>query len=249
MAHALADSGLRRVADVVDAGARAAPVQGRLAAPVLRALEALVPCDLVTFCDLEPGACTVHADDEAQDGVVTFLAAPVRDPHDLFWRYYPDARLCSYPTRTGDDRSVLLRSDFYGTAEWKRTPMYREVMREADVVFELLCPLPMAAGRSPRLVLTRSGSLDFTEEHRFALALLRPHLAELVARRRDPVHRSALTERQAELMRLVADGRTNAEIAATLHLSPYTVRAHLTNAFTRLGVTTRAAAVAKLLSG
>ncbi|MDQ1696871.1 MAG: hypothetical protein QOJ03_2224, partial [Frankiaceae bacterium] len=54
--------------------------------------------------------------------------------------------------------------------------------------------------------------------------------------------------RQNELMRLVADGCTNAEIAAMLHLSPHTVRTHLANIFERLGVSRRSAAVARVFS-
>jgi ATP/maltotriose-dependent transcriptional regulator MalT len=55
---------------------------------------------------------------------------------------------------------------------------------------------------------------------------------------------SELTERECEVLRLVAAGMTNREIAATLHLSPHTVGRHLQNVFAKLGVTTRAAATA-----
>ena len=53
-----------------------------------------------------------------------------------------------------------------------------------------------------------------------------------------------LTRREREVMRLVADGRTNAQIADTLEVSRKTVKNHLTNVYTKLGVTRRAAAVA-----
>jgi ATP/maltotriose-dependent transcriptional regulator MalT len=55
---------------------------------------------------------------------------------------------------------------------------------------------------------------------------------------------SQLTEREREVLRLVASGMTNREIAAELHLSPHTVGRHLQNVFTKLGVSTRAAATA-----
>jgi DNA-binding NarL/FixJ family response regulator len=58
---------------------------------------------------------------------------------------------------------------------------------------------------------------------------------------RDPAE---LTERECEVLRLVASGMTNREIAATLHLSPHTVGRHLQNVYAKLGVTTRAAATA-----
>jgi ATP/maltotriose-dependent transcriptional regulator MalT len=51
-----------------------------------------------------------------------------------------------------------------------------------------------------------------------------------------------LTEREAEVLRLVAAGRTNKDVAAALHLSDRTVARHLSNIFTKIGVSTRAAA-------
>ncbi|WP_142026790.1 helix-turn-helix transcriptional regulator [Blastococcus colisei] len=53
---------------------------------------------------------------------------------------------------------------------------------------------------------------------------------------------SGLTEREVEVLRLVARGCTNREIADALVLSEHTVRRHLQNVFGRLGVSSRAAA-------
>jgi DNA-binding CsgD family transcriptional regulator len=52
-----------------------------------------------------------------------------------------------------------------------------------------------------------------------------------------------LTNREREILALIAEGRTNAEVATALWISPATVRKHLENAYTKLGVTTRTAAV------
>jgi DNA-binding CsgD family transcriptional regulator len=57
-----------------------------------------------------------------------------------------------------------------------------------------------------------------------------------------------LTAREQEVLTWVARGHTNAEIAETLWLSPGTVRKHLENAFEKLGVRTRTAAVARFLA-
>jgi len=54
-----------------------------------------------------------------------------------------------------------------------------------------------------------------------------------------------LTTRQWELLRLLARGHTNTEIARELVVSDSTVRKHLENIFARLGVTNRTAAIAK----
>jgi DNA-binding NarL/FixJ family response regulator len=52
-----------------------------------------------------------------------------------------------------------------------------------------------------------------------------------------------LTERESEVLRCMARGATNAEIAATLHLSEATVKTHVGNIFTKLDVRDRAAAI------
>jgi DNA-binding CsgD family transcriptional regulator len=248
MGQQAAESTLRRVVDVIDAGAKSPALPGRLPEQVLHSLATLVPADCVSFADLDDKTATHFADDEVLGGEVNYLPEPVTEPDVAFWRHYPSTLYCSYPTRTGDDRSVTLRSDFYSTREWKQTPMYLDVMRPWGFVHELMCPLPSVGGRSRRVLFFRSGSQDFTEDERFALALLRPHLNELVGRRALGVAAAGLTDRQHELMRLVADGQTNAQIAAAMHLSPHTVRTHLANIFERLGVSTRSAAVARVFS-
>jgi DNA-binding NarL/FixJ family response regulator len=53
-----------------------------------------------------------------------------------------------------------------------------------------------------------------------------------------------LTEREVEVLRLVATGKSNPEIAETLVLSEKTVARHLSNIFTKLDVPTRTAAAA-----
>ncbi|HEX5533703.1 MAG TPA: response regulator transcription factor [Actinomycetales bacterium] len=55
---------------------------------------------------------------------------------------------------------------------------------------------------------------------------------------------SPLTAREVEVIRLVATGLTNRAIAAELFLSEKTVARHLSNIFTKLGLTTRSAATA-----
>ena len=54
----------------------------------------------------------------------------------------------------------------------------------------------------------------------------------------------APTRREAEVLALVADGRTTREIAAVLQLSACTVRRHVRNACRKLGAASRAQAVA-----
>jgi DNA-binding NarL/FixJ family response regulator len=57
-------------------------------------------------------------------------------------------------------------------------------------------------------------------------------------------HIGALSEREREVLDLIADGLTGEEAAKQLFLSPETIRTHLRNAMTKLEATTRAHAIA-----
>ena len=57
-----------------------------------------------------------------------------------------------------------------------------------------------------------------------------------------------LTEREAEVMWLLKQGKANTEIAGELVLSPRTVQTHLGNIYAKLGVNSRAAAVARVFT-
>jgi DNA-binding NarL/FixJ family response regulator len=65
---------------------------------------------------------------------------------------------------------------------------------------------------------------------------VRPHLAEAA-------RATALTEREQDVLRLVATGATNGEIAGTLHVSEATVKTHVGAIFSKLGARDRAAAI------
>lgn len=64
----------------------------------------------------------------------------------------------------------------------------------------------------------------------------------------DPADASPLTQRQTEVLRLVARGLTNAEIAAALHLSEHTVHRHIANIYSALDLGSRASAAAYAVS-
>ncbi len=65
---------------------------------------------------------------------------------------------------------------------------------------------------------------------------------------RNPRHEAnQLTDREAEILKLVAQGLTNAQIAELLTLSPLTVNAHIRSIFNKLDVTNRTSAARRAM--
>lgn len=76
-------------------------------------------------------------------------------------------------------------------------------------------------------------------------SVLAPSVAtRLVTQLRSPAQ-DALSERELEVLRLIAQGETNAGAAARLFISEATVKTHLLHIYAKLGVNDRAAAVAR----
>jgi DNA-binding NarL/FixJ family response regulator len=77
------------------------------------------------------------------------------------------------------------------------------------------------------------------------------HLAQLRATEfiRTRGKDDSLTNRESEVLRLLAEGRTNRQIASCLYLSEHTVRSHLRGIMQKLGVTNRVQAAALAWSG
>ncbi|MGB8652556.1 MAG: LuxR C-terminal-related transcriptional regulator [Mycobacteriales bacterium] len=82
---------------------------------------------------------------------------------------------------------------------------------------------------------------------------LRHHWADLVSSRAEDllaalaVHGSPLTERERQVLQLVADGLTNGQIAEKLDVASATVKSHLDHVFSKSGTVHRAEAVALAL--
>ena len=67
-----------------------------------------------------------------------------------------------------------------------------------------------------------------------------------------PLQSLGLTPREAEVLLLVAQGKTNSDVATRLHMAEKTVKKHMGNIFIKLGVETRSAATLcalEILSG
>lgn len=62
----------------------------------------------------------------------------------------------------------------------------------------------------------------------------------------DPAQRKALTEKETQIMRLIAEGLSNKEIAFRLNIAGETVKFHLKNVYRKLGVINRVQALQRL---
>ena len=90
-------------------------------------------------------------------------------------------------------------------------------------------------------------------------SLISPHVAAKVLQRVrassaqpdiEETIRSELSEREIEVLKLIANGKENAEIAAELHISPKTVKNHISNILMKLQIENRIqAAVYAVRSG
>jgi DNA-binding NarL/FixJ family response regulator len=69
---------------------------------------------------------------------------------------------------------------------------------------------------------------------------LSPKAAERLMREiRSPESPEKLTERETQVLRLLAEGKANKEIAAILYIGETTVKSHVSNILTKLGVPSR----------
>jgi DNA-binding CsgD family transcriptional regulator len=214
-----------------------------VAPAVLGTLAQLVRADIVIFNDLGPRRRVEWAGSDSEGDISGYCAQEGEDPwFDIFW-----TSPCSYPDRSGDWESPTLLSDFCTLQEWRRSPMYSELSVDLPFDRELLLPLHGPAGHSRRVRFVRINGSDFDETDRCLAAFVRPHLVAHI-HALDLAARGvvALTVRQRQLVSLLAGGLTNAQIARSLGISSQTVRTHLQQIYTRLGVTSRGEAVALL---
>jgi transcriptional regulator EpsA len=89
------------------------------------------------------------------------------------------------------------------------------------------------------------------------LSLLAPHMHEALTRVMIEERRMSarvvrtdcsVTDREAEILRWIRDGKTNLDIAHILEVSPYTVKNHIQKILRKMGVENRSHAVARAIS-
>jgi DNA-binding CsgD family transcriptional regulator len=235
--------------------------------------EAFPPAVLALLRELVPATAVSWHEWQVEDGRLRFhVSSHDEERTACVWEAYPCYRhedplpggveglgRCE-PVIVG--RAVTI-SDFLSRRGFRRTGLYAEVCRPLGVENVMKIFLPVRRGVARSLVFDR-GKGDFTERDRAVVDLLLPHFVQLEAnaefRRlatalaparvggrgiRDPAL-DGLTRRERQILALVAEGKSNKEIAEVLWISPATVRTHLQNVYAKLGVGTRTAALARV---
>jgi DNA-binding CsgD family transcriptional regulator len=215
---------------------------------VLEALADLVPCDRVGYDE---------SDVEAQRFSDSTPVSATDDA--LYWALGP-CPITDYRVRTGDPTAARI-SDVTSRTRWHASPLYREYY--APFGWDHILDLNLSPARHAfrTLTLLRGHDVaDFSERDRAVLELLRPHLRAREARAALVRHATggeaevgpstgppgSLTVREREIVAMVSAGKTNAEIATELWVTPATVKKHLENVYLKLGVGSRAAAASRV---
>jgi DNA-binding CsgD family transcriptional regulator len=195
-----------------------------------------VPCDVVAYHDAPIGRPAALYVGEPRGGVTSALrAAEIRYMH-------------QDPLKPVDGARKF--SDFLTRREFHRLDYYQEVARPLGVEDMIRLWLDPDGAR---LEFDRPDR-TFSERDRAVLDLLLEHFKQfrgLALGRSGPTSGVAalvLTARELQVLSLIAQGQTNAQVARELWISPGTVRKHLDNVYSKLGVHTRAAAVASLFT-
>jgi DNA-binding CsgD family transcriptional regulator len=118
----------------------------------------------------------------------------------------------------------------------------QRIWLELDAPYEVARTRELIAHTCSALGDDETGALELEAARELFESLgAAPDLARLSA---PAASKYGLSKRELEVLRLVASGRSNREIAATLVISEHTVARHLQNIYSKLGLSSRSAATA-----
>jgi len=206
----------------------------------LECLPRLVSSELTTLsvCNLETGHRSVVSD---SPGSIS------RREIEVFDRHFYDHPLVREHGR--NPAAVTRRiEELVPEAEFHRTPLYNDYYRIIRIDHVMAVPIHVDRRFLVSFVLNRSRR-GFSDRDRARLEIIRPHLGSLyrlsIAAGWVPGKDVAesLTPREQDVLRWLAAGKTDRDIAAVLEISPRTVHKHLQHLYEKLGVETRTAAV------
>jgi DNA-binding CsgD family transcriptional regulator len=162
------------------------------------------------------------------------LSAEDRAAFDRHFHQHPLVRFHAYQGGRVPQRI----SDSVPFEQFRRTALYNDYYRRIRIDHAIALPIYVRDGLLVSFVLNRTRR-DFTDRERALLDVLKPHLARIY-RRINTV--GQLTTREAEVLRWVSAGKSDAQIGAILRISARTVQKHLQNIYDKLGVESRTAA-------
>jgi DNA-binding CsgD family transcriptional regulator len=177
----------------------------------------------------------------------------------IFAAHVHEHPLINHYRATGSGEAMKI-SDFLSQRQFHRLGLYAEFFRPIPVEHQIAISMLGPDGEVIGIALNRRRG-DFTETERAVLGLLRGPLMAALLRARNrqlahsalnttrPASLATLTDRETQVLELVALGRTNTAIAHTLEVSPRTIAKHLEHIYRKLGVASRAAAAARSAQG
>lgn len=195
---------------------------------------------------------------ERPEDTWSLVVPPVAEKlHELFARYGHQNPLVRRALATRDGRAYRF-SDVISREELHALDLYREVYAPLGLEHQLAFILPYEPPRLLGVALSRRRE-DFTDAERELINRVRPFLiqgyrnalehAKLqvqpgVGALSRALRTAGLTPREADVVRLVALGRSNEDAGKALALSVRTIHKHLEHAFPKLGVSKRSEAAA-----
>ena len=231
-------SDLRRIVQFLDTAVSRGPADP-LPPSTLRALTGLIQADQADYFEVRP-----------DQNILTFTVGLAEHHPAWLWeaafRLGPQNPLNPFRWKPAD--GPLRMSEIIGERELRRGEYYNDFLRPAHIRDRLRVWLWRSDDTTACVTLIRS-DVPFTDRDKAVLAVLQPQLAVLRERPTGSGLRPdepELTIREAQVVAMVVAGRSNAEIAHLLFLSPATVAKHLEHAYRKLRVTGRSEVAAAL---
>lgn len=140
--------------------------------------------------------------------------------------------------------NVVSISDFLSRQAWQQRSLYHLSKPYLHLEDDLGVTLECQQGNLLQACIMRERR-SFQSQDRVLFSLMLPHFEAIlklqsIANPQPPaLSELGLTKREQEVLFWIAEGKTNAEVAGILSISPGTVRVHLEHIYPKLGVENR----------
>jgi DNA-binding CsgD family transcriptional regulator len=219
---------------------------------LMAALHRAIRCDWVSINEVGP-----------EPGDFWGMVEPSLPPEaaEVFAQYMHQNPLLMYmlESRRGSARRL---SEMISAEDFHRLDLYRHFYGPIGLEYQIAFTLPQQPPRMLGIAISRTGpNGDFDNRDRDLLNQARPYLIQSyrnaiafdslrIAVGTDALTSAlltaGLTRREADVMALLARGRSNADLATSLGISTRTAEKHVQNSFRKLDVKTRSAAAARV---